>query len=78
LKAIPENELQEMFATDELELCYAHLHSLQNVNRLGSHMQSKPAGLAEPMEISTSEANTPADSEDEEVERTPAQDAVKH
>jgi hypothetical protein len=78
LKAIPENELQEMFATDELELCYAHLHSLQNINRLGSHMQSKPAGLAEPMEISTSEANTPADSEDEEVDGTPAQDAVKH
>ena len=78
LKAIPESELKEMFATDELELCYAHLHSLHNVNRLGSHMQSKPVGLAEPMEISTSEAKVSADSEVEGVEGTPMQDAVKH
>lgn len=35
LKAIPEAALKEMFATDELELCYVHLHSLQNVSRLG-------------------------------------------
>lgn len=35
LKAIPEAALREMFATDELELCYVHLHSLQNVSRLG-------------------------------------------
>ncbi len=35
LKAIPEAILKEMFATDELELCYVHLHSLQNVSRLG-------------------------------------------
>ena len=35
LKAIPEATLKEMFATDELELCYVHLHSLQNVSRLG-------------------------------------------
>lgn len=36
LKAIPEAALKEMFATDELELCYVHLHSLQNVSRLGT------------------------------------------
>lgn len=52
LKAIPESELKEMFSSDELELCYAHLHSLQNVNKLGSNLQSKPAGLVAPMEIS--------------------------
>ncbi|WP_322895966.1 MULTISPECIES: SapC family protein [unclassified Yoonia] len=65
LKAIPEVELKEMFSSDELELCYAHLHSLQNVNRLGSHMQSKPAGLAEPMEIAVADtaADEPAASE---------------
>ena len=78
LKAIPESELQEMFATDELELCYAHLHSLQNVNRLGSHMQSKPAGLAEPMEIATSGSDAGAESESEETKETQAQDIIKH
>lgn len=36
LKAIPEESLKEMFATDELELCFVHLHSLQNINRLGN------------------------------------------
>lgn len=36
LKAIPEAALKEMFATDELELCFIHLHSLQNINRLGN------------------------------------------
>jgi len=34
LKAIPEAALKEMFATDELELCFVHLHSLQNITRL--------------------------------------------
>ncbi len=80
LKAIPEASLKEMFATDELELCYAHLHSLQNVNRLGSKMQSKPSGLAEPMEIAVTEASNEdvtaeADVEDETVL---VEDAVKH
>ena len=36
LKAIPETALKEMFATDELELCFIHIHSLQNVSRLGT------------------------------------------
>lgn len=78
LKAIPESELREMFATDELELCYAHLHSLQNINRLGSQMQSKPTGLAEPIEISTSGSDTATDAENEEIEETELQGAIKH
>lgn len=80
LKAIPADSLKEMFATDELELCYAHLHSLQNVNRLGSRMQAKPTGLAEPLEISTSETSTASVAEGvgEEDDETSAQDAVKH
>lgn len=44
LKAIPEDALKEMFATDELELCYVHLHSLQNVSRLSAKV---PAAQAE-------------------------------
>lgn len=52
LKAISEADLREMFTTDELELCFAHLHSLQNINRLGSKVPTRAAGLAEPMEIS--------------------------
>ena len=74
LKAIPAEDLQEMFATDELELCYAHLHSLQNVNRLGSRMQSKPTGLAEPMEIAVSET----ESEGVVDEAQPDESTVKH
>ena len=58
LMAIPEADLKEMFATDELEMCFAHLHSLQNVNRLGSKIPTKAEGLAEPMEIATDEAQT--------------------
>jgi hypothetical protein len=53
LKAIPEAELKEMFTTDELELCFVHLHSLQNINRLGSKAPTRAVGLAEPMEIAT-------------------------
>ena len=51
LKAIPEAELREMFTTDELEMCFVHLHSLQNINRLGSKAPTRAAGLAEPMQI---------------------------
>lgn len=34
LKAIPEEHLREMFGNDELELCYLHLQSLNNINGL--------------------------------------------
>ena len=34
LKAIPQETLIEMFATDELELCFLHLQSLAHVARL--------------------------------------------
>lgn len=34
LKAIPPDVLTEMFATDELELCFLHLHSLSNLEKL--------------------------------------------
>ncbi|SNX73970.1 SapC protein [Cereibacter ovatus] len=43
LKAIPEASLHEMFATDELELCFIHLHSLQNINRLGNRVPAAEA-----------------------------------
>lgn len=64
LKAIPEAELKDMFTTDELELCFVHLHSLQNINRLGSKAPTRAAGLAEPMQIAAkSEEPAPADAE---------------
>jgi hypothetical protein len=34
LKAIPQETLVEMFASDELELCFLHLQSLSNIARL--------------------------------------------
>lgn len=51
LKAIPEKTLQTMFASDELELCFAHLHSLQNINRLGAKIPQVATGMAEPTVI---------------------------
>lgn len=49
LKAISEDAMKEMFATDELELCFIHLHSLQNVSRLGNNTPAQGAvAAAEP------------------------------
>lgn len=63
LKSIPEAELKEMFATDELELCFVHLHSLQNINRLGTKAPTVAAGLTEPLEIKaeTDDQSSPED-----------------
>ena len=36
LKSIPREELEQMFDTDELELCYLHLQSLSNVETLSA------------------------------------------
>lgn len=38
LKRIPADTLQEMFSTDELELCYLHLQSMANLDRLKDRM----------------------------------------
>lgn len=53
LKAIPEEALKEMFATDELELCFVHLHSLQNITRLAD---KAPAAAAAPAPAAAEEA----------------------
>ena len=50
LKAIPEEALKEMFATDELELCFVHLHSLQNISRLADKSPAAVARAAAPAE----------------------------
>lgn len=39
LKRIPTERMLHMFASDELALCYAHLHSLQNILKLGRAAQ---------------------------------------
>jgi hypothetical protein len=38
LKAIPQEHLSEMFQNDELELCYLHLQSLNNINEMTQHL----------------------------------------
>lgn len=38
LKAIPLQQLAEMFQNDELELCYLHLQSLNNITALTQHI----------------------------------------
>lgn len=65
LKAISDADLKEMFTTDELELCFVHLHSLQNINRLGTKAPKVAAGLSEPLEIKSEEevSAAPADAE---------------
>ncbi len=39
LKRIPTERMLHMFRSDELALCYAHLHSLQNILKLGRAAQ---------------------------------------
>lgn len=82
LKAISEADLKEMFTTDELELCFVHLHSLQNINRLGSKSPKVATGLAAPLEIKTEEqealpiSEAPEASENEKPKGK--KDMVKH
>lgn len=46
LKAVPEATLKEMFQTDELELCYLHMHSLANIAALGKRAEADVAVAA--------------------------------
>jgi hypothetical protein len=39
LKRIPHDRMLHLFRSDELALCYAHLHSLQNILKLGRAAQ---------------------------------------
>ena len=48
-----EAALKEMFATDELELCFVHLHSLQNITRLAN---KAPVAVAAPAAEETAPA----------------------
>lgn len=50
-KAIPDADLLAMFRSDELELCYLHMHSLQNLGiQLSNAQAASPAPKAE-MEV---------------------------
>lgn len=50
-KAIPDADLLAMFRSDELELCYLHMHSLQNLGiQLSNAQAAAPAPKAE-MEV---------------------------
>jgi hypothetical protein len=54
LKAIPEDALKAMFATDELELCYLSMHSLQNFRTMGTRSTSAAKTPAtEPVSVET-------------------------
>lgn len=59
LKAISEADLKEMFALDELELCFLHLASLPNINRIARVASPAAAPVfaeAEPLEAAVAEA----------------------
>lgn len=43
LKALPAETLAEMAATDELELCYLHLHSLNNISPMTQRLATRLA-----------------------------------
>ena len=49
LKELPDDVLKEMFATDELELCFAHLHSLQNLTPMTRKVADAGASAAAPV-----------------------------
>ncbi|MGR3617130.1 MAG: SapC family protein [Paracoccaceae bacterium] len=44
LKALDAEKLTEMARTDELELCYAHLHSLRNLTPMAQKAASETSG----------------------------------
>jgi hypothetical protein len=46
LKAISEEHLREMFGNDELELCYLHLQSLNNINSLSQRGEGAATDVA--------------------------------
>ena len=52
LKALPADTLAEMARTDELELCYSHLHSLNNLTpvarRVAEGIGAAPVADPEP------------------------------
>lgn len=48
LKALPPETLAEMASTDELELCYVHLQSLNNLTPMARRMASEEAAPAKP------------------------------
>ena len=56
LKALAPEVLGEMLRTDELELCYAHLHSLGNLTPMAQRMAT--AGSAAPAADAEPEADT--------------------
>lgn len=48
LKALPGDTLAAMAKTDELELCYVHLHSLNNIGRMAQkELKAQPGDTAE-------------------------------
>jgi len=49
LKRIPEERMLHLFRSDELALCYAHLHSLQNILKLGRAAQLGDAVTVTPV-----------------------------
>lgn len=57
LKLIPDEELLGMFRSDELELCYLHMHSLQNLERQVSNSHRAEASTEKTADV---EAEAPA------------------
>ena len=49
LKRIPAERMLHLFRSDELALCYAHLHSLQNILKLGRAAQMAEAVSVTPV-----------------------------
>jgi hypothetical protein len=51
LKALPPEELAQMAATDELELCYVHLQSLNNLTPMARRIVAGGGAAPEPEQV---------------------------
>lgn len=61
LKALPPEVLAEMARTDELELCYAHLHSLGNLTPMARKFAGEQAAAPAASEAPSKKAKAKAD-----------------
>lgn len=53
LKAIPEDSMKAMFRNDELELCFMHLQSLRNIDKLSHRLRAEEDEAGPESQIAT-------------------------
>jgi len=82
LKALSGDVLAEMARTDELEMCYVHLQSLNNLTPMAQRIAEAAAGATSPPPVRPTAEGAPAETAPEEAaageaDLSPAQRAEK-